>query len=210
MSESHEEYFDPIALLAEDALVPCEFNHPISSLGRLLDPTSSSNDLRKDTRVDLPLWLAKALTQRHFTTLETPPVYGEWMQRRVDAGAACISLKKHPYFYTVGMQCAELMGDASLAAFLRKTFSERSQQLLSGSLKAPDGAALQRVISKLDEEEKALYEAGRLGAAAQEKWWADGGQIDVLMSAAAAKAGAVGVKRRRQQMEAAVDKENLQ
>lgn len=47
------------------------------------------------------------------------------------------------------------MGDASLAAFLRKTFSERSQQLLSGSLKAPDGAALQRVISKLDEEEKA-------------------------------------------------------
>jgi hypothetical protein len=46
------------------------------------------------------------------------------------------------------------MGDASLAAFLRKTFSERSQQLLSGSLKAPDGAALQRVISKLDQEEK--------------------------------------------------------
>jgi hypothetical protein len=30
------------------------------------------------------------------------------MQRRVDAGAACISLKQHPYFYTVGMQCAEL------------------------------------------------------------------------------------------------------
>lgn len=56
----------------------------------------------------------------------------------------------------------------------------------------------------------AVYEAGRLGAAAQEKWWADGGQIDVLMSASAAKAGAVGVKRRRQQTEAAVDKENLQ
>lgn len=34
--------------------------------------------LRKDTRVDLPLWLAKALTQRHFTTMATPPVYGEW------------------------------------------------------------------------------------------------------------------------------------
>lgn len=26
-------------------LVPCEFNHPINSLGRLLDPTSSSNDV---------------------------------------------------------------------------------------------------------------------------------------------------------------------
>jgi hypothetical protein len=53
------------------------------------------------------------------------------------------------------------MSDASLAAFLRKTFSDRSQQLLSGSLKAPDGAALQRVISKLDEEEKASECADR-------------------------------------------------
>jgi hypothetical protein len=53
------------------------------------------------------------------------------------------------------------MSDASLAAFLRKTFSDRSQQLLSGSLKAPDGAALQRVISKLDEEEKACKCADR-------------------------------------------------
>ena len=53
------------------------------------------------------------------------------------------------------------MGDASLAAFLRKTFSERSQQLLSGSLKAPDGAALQRVISKLDEEEKTREQGPR-------------------------------------------------
>jgi hypothetical protein len=80
---SHESYFDPIALLAEDAvsglshlsllpamanhhqqhmascsaphlltvlclhvqLVPCEFNHAIKSLGRLLDPTNSSSDV---------------------------------------------------------------------------------------------------------------------------------------------------------------------
>lgn len=39
---------------------------------------SACLQLRKDTRVDLPLWLAKALTQRRFTAMETPPVYGEW------------------------------------------------------------------------------------------------------------------------------------
>jgi hypothetical protein len=44
--------------------------------------------------------------------------------------------------------------DAALAAFLRKTFSDRSQALLSGSLKAPDGAELQRVLAKLDAEER--------------------------------------------------------
>jgi hypothetical protein len=64
------------------------------------------------------------------------------------------------------------MGDASLAAFLRKTFSERSQQLLSGSLKAPDGAALQRVLSKLDEEEKTCECCGWYGCwgEAQRAW----------------------------------------
>eukprot|EP00775_Hariotina_reticulata_P003391 gene3391-3665_t len=81
MGELHESFFDPVALLAEDSL-------------------------RKDTCTDLPMWLGKALTERHLTSMHTPAVYGEWMQRQVDAGAACISLKKHPYFYDVGMQCA--------------------------------------------------------------------------------------------------------
>lgn len=47
------------------------------------------------------------------------------------------------------------MSDSTIAGFLRKTFSERSQKLLCGSLKAPDGAALQHVLGKLNEEEKA-------------------------------------------------------
>jgi hypothetical protein len=47
------------------------------------------------------------------------------------------------------------ISDSSVAGFLRKAFSERSQKLLSGSLKAPDGAALQAVLGKLNEEEKA-------------------------------------------------------
>lgn len=46
------------------------------------------------------------------------------------------------------------MGDSSVAGFLRKAFAERSAKLLTGSLKAPDGAALAAVTSKLNEEEK--------------------------------------------------------
>lgn len=55
----------------------------------------------------------------------------------------------------------------------------------------------------------AVYEAGRQGAAAQERWWAAGGHTALLLSSTAAKAGAVGIKRRRQPTEAAGDKENL-
>lgn len=68
-------------------LPPCSFAHELANdavSARTLEPTASSHphlcalQLRKDTRVDLPLWLAKALTHRHFTTMETPAVYGEW------------------------------------------------------------------------------------------------------------------------------------
>ncbi|KAF8061067.1 dihydrolipoyllysine-residue succinyltransferase component of 2-oxoglutarate dehydrogenase complex 2 [Scenedesmus sp. PABB004] len=201
-------YFDPVALLAEDALVPCEFPFGVKSLGRVLDPTSSAADLRKETRAELPLWLAQALLDRGMVSIQAPAVYGEWMQRRVDAGAACISLKQHPAFYHVGSQCAELTHDAGLAGFLRKTFSQRSQELLAGSLRAPDGAALQRVLGKLNEEEKALYEAGRQGAALQEQWWAAGGHTARLLRATAGRGGVCGVKRRRTPAEAAADKEN--
>eukprot|EP00878_Enallax_costatus_P022759 GHUV01024166.1.p1 GENE.GHUV01024166.1~~GHUV01024166.1.p1 ORF type:complete len:144 (+),score=39.25 GHUV01024166.1:943-1374(+) len=142
--------------------------------------------------------------------MDQPVVYGEWMQRRVDAGAACISLKQYPYFYHVGMQCASLMSDLSLAAFLRKTFSQRCKDLLSGSLKAPDGAALQRVLGKLNEEEKALYEIGRQGAAKQEQWWAAGGHTPLLLSVNnTASKSMAGMKRRRMATEAAGDKENI-
>ena len=34
--------------------------------------------LRKETRTELPLWLAKALTDRHITSMDAPAVYGEW------------------------------------------------------------------------------------------------------------------------------------
>jgi hypothetical protein len=34
--------------------------------------------LRKDSRVELPLWLASALTSRHLTSVDTPSEYGEW------------------------------------------------------------------------------------------------------------------------------------
>ncbi len=41
-----------------------------------------------------------------------------------------------------------------LCGVLRQVFTERYKELLSGSLKAPDGAELQAVLIKLNEEER--------------------------------------------------------
>lgn len=39
---------------------------------------STGGQLRKDTRAELPLWLAKSLTERGITRMDAPAVYGEW------------------------------------------------------------------------------------------------------------------------------------
>ena len=79
-------------------------------------------------------------------------------------------------------RAADVEAGQELARFLRHTFAERYQGLLSGSLRALDGAALQHALGKLNEEERRLYQAGRVGAARQEQWWAAGGRAAMLIA----------------------------
>jgi len=136
----------------------------------------TNKQLPRDSRVDLPLWLAKPLAERHIAGVALPGAYGERMRRRAAAGAECVDLRPHPHYYSAGLRLAPLVGDALVAAYLRQTFAERYRALLADSLRAPDGGALHEATKRLNEEERALFSAGREGAAAQEAWWARGGR----------------------------------
>jgi hypothetical protein len=136
----------------------------------------NKQQLPRDSRVDLPLWLAKPLAERHIAAVSLPNAYGERMRRRAAAGAECVDLRPHPHYYSAGLRLAPLVGDALVAAYLRQTFAERYRALLADSLRAPDGGALHEATKRLNEEERRLFSAGRKGAAAQEAWWARGGR----------------------------------
>jgi hypothetical protein len=57
-------------------------------------------------------------------------------------------------------QRADVQSGQELARFLRQTFAERYQGMLSGSLRALDGAVLQHVLGKLNEEERQRERGG--------------------------------------------------
>ncbi|KAI8469085.1 MAG: hypothetical protein J3K34DRAFT_425027 [Monoraphidium minutum] len=211
-----ERYFDPHALLAEDTLIPTTFRYAVRTLGTALDPTCPSNDLPADHQMDLPLWLVQPLQERNIVDSLLPSAYSERNRRRADAGASCVNLKGAPHFYRVGLACsgmADAEGGQELAQFLRQTFAERYQGMLSGSLRALDGAALQHTLGKLNEEELRLYQAGRVGAARQEQWWAAGGRTAMMMAPLRQQqqqrgGGGGAAAGKRQRTEAAGDKEN--
>eukprot|EP00877_Chromochloris_zofingiensis_P011648 jgi/Chrzof1/6737/Cz19g07080.t1 len=196
-------YYDPRALLAEDAVVPCTFNFAVAKLGQALEPSCASDYLPSHSRVDLPVWLATSLTNRNITNLRTPKVYNERAQRKAAAGAACINLKPAPYFYDVGMQYNTIMKSGELASFLRQTFQERYKELLSSSLMVPDGPQLQETLVKLNDEEKRLFEAGREGAFQQETWWNNKGRGAMTNHHQKRL-----VSKRKRPTDAAADKEN--
>jgi hypothetical protein len=58
--------------------------------------------------LELPLWLAAPLVERHIVDAALPRAYGESSRRRADAGASCVSLKGTPHFYAAGLACSAL------------------------------------------------------------------------------------------------------
>ncbi len=57
-------YFDLDALLAEEELVPCMFLTDAVGLG-CLNAGSADDDVAKDTRLEMPLWLCRDLATRN-------------------------------------------------------------------------------------------------------------------------------------------------
>lgn len=84
---------EPGSLMADSTTVPARFVYGASGLGKSLDPGSASRNVEADAQVDAPLWLVKPLLERHMVAATPPVVYGERYQRKLNAGADCVSLR---------------------------------------------------------------------------------------------------------------------
>lgn len=79
------------------------------SLDMKKSKSSSNQDLKKDTKVLLPLWLANVLGTRNFVELELPVHYGQKFLKSLEADADHVNLAVHsPYYYEIGIQLATL------------------------------------------------------------------------------------------------------
>ena len=74
-------------------------------LAGFLDPSCDGEDLKLGTKLDLPLWLAKALcgNRRHTVSIDMPKQYKEVYREILSADASVVDLHKlGPYFYAFG------------------------------------------------------------------------------------------------------------
>ena len=118
-------------ILSEDERIPCKFLVEGKNLGHLDNP-NMENDLADGARVELPLWLAKSLSELKMVELELPKHYGSKMRDAIMAGAAPINLKDFShYYFDVGLQLSKIKQDLDLQRSLRAAFSgDRFRNLL--------------------------------------------------------------------------------
>lgn len=123
------------SVLSEEERIPSVFEYEASGLG-FLDATGEHADLNEGARVELPLYMAKYLTEKGFTKMELPKHYNRKMRDNILAGAASINLKDFSqYYFEVGMKISETIGDEDLHNTLRLAFcGDRYRALMSNSL----------------------------------------------------------------------------
>ena len=124
-------FLDIDLILSEDERIPCKFLVDAADLG-YLDAANEEEDLPTDSRVELPLWLARRFSELKVVELELPKHYGSKMRDAIMAGAAPINLKDFShYYFEVGLQLSKILRDVDLQRALRAAFSgDRFKNLL--------------------------------------------------------------------------------
>lgn len=167
------DYFNIDDILASQQRVPCSFELPVYRLG-YLNPNSTDEHLAVGTKMDLPFWLARAMCtrRRKIVAVEPPKAYREAQREIISADASVVDLQKlGPYYYSLGMKllCFEEIERAALATSLLETFLRRFRGIMDSSQHA-FRQDINTLCSRLDEQEKQLFQIGQSAVSEFERW----------------------------------------
>ncbi|KAI9821457.1 MAG: DNA replication protein [Thelocarpon impressellum] len=169
-------YYDIDAILTDAQKVPCTFELAVPGLGYL--DGNAGGDLKKGTRVNLPLWLAEmlAVSQRLGTsplaTLDLPPALSARVLNALQADARMVDLRAlAPHFYGLGARMLELFEEEEMADVLLETFKVRAAEIADHAHN-PRGALGEGAdfLRGLDETERQLFRAAHDSAKAMRAW----------------------------------------
>ena len=80
-------------------------------LGRVLNPSTDSDDIETGTNLELPFWLAKSLNVRRqpIVSIESPKVYTDLYRQILKADACVVDLYNfNAFFYEFGMALSSI------------------------------------------------------------------------------------------------------
>ncbi|CAI5781986.1 DNA replication complex GINS protein PSF3 [Podarcis raffonei] len=169
-----EESFLSLAdILMSQERLPCRAEIKLPRLATVLGKAasaaaaSSDNALPEGSKLEIPLWLAKGLydNKRRILSVELPKIYKESWRTVLNADANVVDLHKlGPYYYGFGSQLLNFDSpeNTELAQTILQTFIGRFRRIMDSSQNAfnEDTSVL---VARLDELERALFQAGQKG-----------------------------------------------
>ena len=139
-----------------------------------MDSSSHDNNLKTNSKLDLPFWLATSIYKKcDYSTIETPKCYNNFMREILLADPTVVDLKKmNHYYYKFGLLISELI-DADLGVGVAKmllwSFQKRFIIIMDLSCQT-DHRDLYKQINKLENTELDIYKAGQADAIGFLKW----------------------------------------
>jgi len=162
------DYYDVDCILADEERVPTTFRETAFQLG-YLDPGSTDDDILRDTKVDLPLWLARTLAGKQLVKLTLPKCYEPRFRNSLNADPCVVDLHRFQYYYDTGLKLASYLQDEDLKNLLERTFLARYKMILQKSLHMRD-ADVTEFTTQLTVVELKLFQAGYISSIEYESW----------------------------------------
>ncbi|KAI9664680.1 MAG: DNA replication protein [Bathelium mastoideum] len=127
-------YYDIDAILTDAQKVPCQFELNVPGLGYI--DGNTGGDLKKGTKVELPLWLGEMLAVSQpastgaLVTLDLPAALSQRVMNALKADPRTVDLRAQaPHFYSLAARMLELFEEEEMIDVLTETFKKRSTEI---------------------------------------------------------------------------------
>ncbi|GAA5831228.1 hypothetical protein JCM3766R1_002974 [Sporobolomyces carnicolor] len=169
-------FYDVQEFLADSQRLPSKVLLDIPNCGHL--EGSADKDLRQNTTLELPYWLATKLSEQDIIDLTLPRPYNHTVRNALAASPEAVHLRNlgggGGSFYAGGVRLLQLTEDPALADTLQDAFRTRLVQIMDQSQHSladhgGEGAAYE-FSQGLDTWEKELFHVGETSAKQMKHW----------------------------------------
>ncbi|GAA5866355.1 hypothetical protein JCM3774_006629 [Rhodotorula dairenensis] len=163
--------------LDDSTKLPCRVAFDIPNTGHL--EGAAEKDLRANTSLELPYWLAQKMADQDIVDLTMPRAYAPQVRHALRASPTALNLRNlgggGGSFYSGGIRLLHLVEDTELAAILEASFKTRLIEIMDQSQHSladhgGEGAAYE-FAQGLDSWEKELFIAGETSARQIKTWF---------------------------------------
>ncbi|EGV64475.1 hypothetical protein PSN45_004784 [Yamadazyma tenuis] len=156
-----QNYWDVSDILASSEKIPTRFNFTVPGIGHLDNQPGKA--IKKDTKVELPFWLAQSLAvapvsgDASIIMLLAPDALNNTVQNAIKSDPVSIDLHSiAPNFYILAERWCALFTDEELSETLKKLCKERAYEINNFASNTSKQINNNFILS-LDEFEKKLY-----------------------------------------------------